>query len=264
MGSKHGWRYRLARRYRCPCCDNFTLEEKPPGTFDICPVCFWEDDYTQYDEPDLDGGANEMSLNQARANYRSFGAQNERSLGYIRKPLDIEKASDTFGLSLEEIRAMPDHKGLLPRIWFSPIIPILIGITIGIIALIWGLAEMEGDISESWGEYLLSLVGLIIAAALFFWGSGGIIRQELHWGDSSEGSTGAQGEFRGGTAVGCGFIIVILSLLSLVVTIYLLSNLEWHPFSGIAFLRLFILAIFVVVIIAIGIHIYRRKIKQEE
>ncbi|ARP50579.1 hypothetical protein B6259_06620 [Ruminococcaceae bacterium CPB6] len=32
----------------------------------VCPVCGWEDDGVQLDEPDLEGGANEMSLNEAR------------------------------------------------------------------------------------------------------------------------------------------------------------------------------------------------------
>lgn len=28
--------------HRCPCCGFLTLDER--GTFEICPVCFWEDD----------------------------------------------------------------------------------------------------------------------------------------------------------------------------------------------------------------------------
>ncbi len=35
-------------RYACPCCGYLTLTEKPPGTFAICPVCFWEDDEVQF------------------------------------------------------------------------------------------------------------------------------------------------------------------------------------------------------------------------
>jgi hypothetical protein len=29
-------------RFRCPCCGFRTLNER--GGYDICPVCFWEDD----------------------------------------------------------------------------------------------------------------------------------------------------------------------------------------------------------------------------
>lgn len=34
--------------------------------YDICPVCNWENERCQYEHPDEDGGANEMSLNQAK------------------------------------------------------------------------------------------------------------------------------------------------------------------------------------------------------
>ncbi|PFR99412.1 hypothetical protein COK55_32640 [Bacillus cereus] len=49
-------------KYTCPCCGYKTLEEEPPGTFDICSICFWEDDNVQFDDPDYEGGANEESL----------------------------------------------------------------------------------------------------------------------------------------------------------------------------------------------------------
>jgi len=51
-------------KYTCPCCGYKTLEEEPPGTFDICSICFWEDDNIQFDDPDYEGGANEESLRQ--------------------------------------------------------------------------------------------------------------------------------------------------------------------------------------------------------
>ncbi len=61
------------RKYKCVCCGNYTLGSEPPGTFDICPVCFWEDDPVQYDDPDYAGGANGISLNQARVNFAKNG-----------------------------------------------------------------------------------------------------------------------------------------------------------------------------------------------
>lgn len=36
--------------YTCPCCGYKTLEECPPGTFEICPICHWEDDNVQFEE----------------------------------------------------------------------------------------------------------------------------------------------------------------------------------------------------------------------
>jgi hypothetical protein len=65
-----GHRTSLGVRYACPCCDLLTLTEPPPGTFEICPVCRWEDDGIQFVDPDYAGGANRPSLLQARETYR--------------------------------------------------------------------------------------------------------------------------------------------------------------------------------------------------
>lgn len=56
-------------KYKCPCCKNRTLSERPPGTYQICPICKWEDDEIQYYNPDYKGGANKVSLNEARQEY---------------------------------------------------------------------------------------------------------------------------------------------------------------------------------------------------
>lgn len=72
--------------YACPCCGFLTLSEQPPGTFEICPVCRWEDDDVQYRDPSYEGGANTISLDQARANFLAIGAMNNESLEFVRKP----------------------------------------------------------------------------------------------------------------------------------------------------------------------------------
>ena len=74
----------------CPCCGFLTMTGPTRGTFDICPICDWEDDDVQYDDPDYEGGANQESLNQARANYAKFGAKNTRALSEVRPPLPDE------------------------------------------------------------------------------------------------------------------------------------------------------------------------------
>ena len=56
----------------CPCCDQRTLHEASPGSFKICPVCGWEDDDAQFRDPTYAGGANAMSLADAR---RAFAAR---------------------------------------------------------------------------------------------------------------------------------------------------------------------------------------------
>lgn len=76
--------------YRCPCCGFKTLDER--GGFDICAVCFWEDD--GQDDADADtvrGGANgRLSLTMARANFREFGACERKHVVNVRKPMADE------------------------------------------------------------------------------------------------------------------------------------------------------------------------------
>jgi Cysteine-rich CPCC len=73
-------------RYACPCCDFLTLTEPPTGTFAICPVCRWEDDNIQFENIDYEGGANGVSLRQARKNFRQYAASDLRSLDRTRAP----------------------------------------------------------------------------------------------------------------------------------------------------------------------------------
>ncbi len=65
--------------YPCVCCGHLTMDE-PPGSFEICPVCFWEDDSVQLRWPDWYGGANHPCLVDAQQNYQRFGACDERSM----------------------------------------------------------------------------------------------------------------------------------------------------------------------------------------
>jgi hypothetical protein len=72
--------------FACPCCGFLTLPEPAAGTYEICPVCFWEDDIVQNDDPGYWGGANVVSLAEAQANFRSFGATERRFIGNVRPP----------------------------------------------------------------------------------------------------------------------------------------------------------------------------------
>ena len=73
-------------KYTCPCCGYKTLDEEPPGTFEICPICFWEDDNVQFDDPDYKGGANDVSLREAQINFEKLGAYEEDKMKFVRKP----------------------------------------------------------------------------------------------------------------------------------------------------------------------------------
>ncbi|MCT4776691.1 MULTISPECIES: CPCC family cysteine-rich protein [Exiguobacterium] len=74
--------------YTCPCCGYQTLNEEPPGTYDICGICFWEDDGVQFRDPDYEGGANTVSLRQAQQNYIRFGVSELLFSDSVRTPTE--------------------------------------------------------------------------------------------------------------------------------------------------------------------------------
>jgi hypothetical protein len=77
---------------RCPICNCLTLsaEEK---SHDICPVCYWEDDGSEKEIPTSEcaGGPNGISVDEARHNYKKFGACSKDFLPNVRKPKPWEK-----------------------------------------------------------------------------------------------------------------------------------------------------------------------------
>ncbi len=78
------------KKYQCPCCGYYTFEEKTGGNYHICPVCYWEDDPIQYADIEYAGGANKVSLVQARQNFLKFGACEENLIDLVRKPEEDE------------------------------------------------------------------------------------------------------------------------------------------------------------------------------
>ena len=54
----------MGENFKCPVCGELIKGE--PRMNDICPRCGWEDDDYQFYNQNLSGGANKMSLNQAR------------------------------------------------------------------------------------------------------------------------------------------------------------------------------------------------------
>jgi hypothetical protein len=74
---------------RCPCCGCYTLSSG--RVFDICPACFWEDDWPDEEfgqpAPQRPQRANHVHLWQARVNSAAFGAAEERLKGLVRLPL---------------------------------------------------------------------------------------------------------------------------------------------------------------------------------
>ncbi|WP_257667160.1 CPCC family cysteine-rich protein [Parapedobacter tibetensis] len=76
----------IINKYKCPCCGYYTLDQRPDNTFQICPVCYWEDDGVQLNDSDYEGGANRVSLNEAKRNFEKFGAIEKGFINQVRPP----------------------------------------------------------------------------------------------------------------------------------------------------------------------------------
>ncbi|MBC7446960.1 MAG: hypothetical protein H7330_02755 [Hymenobacteraceae bacterium] len=74
----------------CACCGYLTVSER--GSFEICSVCFWEDDGQDDSEAHvIKGGPNgAMSLSQARTNFQLFGACELDHIRSVRRPFSNE------------------------------------------------------------------------------------------------------------------------------------------------------------------------------
>ena len=111
---------RLSKRYRCECCENFTLKNRDWGR---CPVCGWQNDadYFDLEDPEMI-----LKLDEAKTNYRAFGAIDDQVFQTVRKPFDFE-----LGIRLNKLgqqaQRKGNHIGIFPRLWYGPMILILIG-----------------------------------------------------------------------------------------------------------------------------------------
>ena len=52
---------------KCPICGQYEFEEE--NNFEGCDVCHWQNDGVQMDDPDYWGGANDLSLNDYKAQW---------------------------------------------------------------------------------------------------------------------------------------------------------------------------------------------------
>lgn len=79
-------------KYPCPCCGYLVFDESP-GSYDICPICFWEDDLSQLRFPRMSGGANGVSLIEAQESYFRHGVSELRFHSNVRTagPSDVRE-----------------------------------------------------------------------------------------------------------------------------------------------------------------------------
>lgn len=101
--------------YPCPRCGHLTLGE-PPGSYEICPVCFWEEDAVQLRWPTYEGGANRPNLIESQRAYAEQGAMEHRFTGLVRRPTDPEAREDTWR-PIDPERDSFEERGVQEAAW---------------------------------------------------------------------------------------------------------------------------------------------------
>ncbi|GAA1548408.1 CPCC family cysteine-rich protein [Kribbella lupini] len=100
--------------YPCPCCGHLAFAELP-GSYEICSICFWEDDLVQLRWPDWTGGANRPSLRESQLNVVRFGAMEQRFVGKVQAPAADDRVDD--GWRLIDDRDLFEPRGVEERPW---------------------------------------------------------------------------------------------------------------------------------------------------
>ena len=83
----------------CPCCGYLTLNQPPPGTYLICPICCWEDNGEPTDEWDYwwSTSNKEVSLDRAQTNFLEFGACDLELSKFGRRQYIVSSSPLTIG-----------------------------------------------------------------------------------------------------------------------------------------------------------------------
>lgn len=93
---------------KCPVCGKTVFSEK--NSYEICPVCEWENDFIQDMDHTLPGGANILSVNEARIEYFLSGSSiyKEKALKlkniFLEERKNIIKENDNTSSKLSELR----------------------------------------------------------------------------------------------------------------------------------------------------------------
>ena len=81
--------------FPCPCCGYLVFDEAP-GSYVICPICFWEDDAVEFEFATDGGGANKVGLVEGQRNFASLGASEKRLLAHVRPPTEADRRESTW------------------------------------------------------------------------------------------------------------------------------------------------------------------------
>lgn len=103
--------------YPCPSC-GFLVFGEPPGSYEICPVCNWEDDCVQLASPGMRGGANKESLKEYQDGIL------EKIPPHVMQMEDLERDPEWRPLEKHEVRRWPEaqetNTGASLSAWETP------------------------------------------------------------------------------------------------------------------------------------------------
>ena len=92
---------------KCPVCGNDTFDDKN-FAYNICPECFWEYDEITLDEPDLTGGANQISFNNYKKMYADLKKENPAFS--CRHGEDLKLLKSTISELYEQVREQKEKE----------------------------------------------------------------------------------------------------------------------------------------------------------
>ncbi len=143
------------RKYQCNCCGFRTLTVS--NGYEICPVCFWEDDPVQNEDPQYSGGANSLSLEETRHNYIEMGASQREFLNRVRPPTLEEMPIPLAGLD-KDIQAQIQRQAKIH------ILATLRGMLSGRINVVDGcdcITTMASQLDAPWDDKLRIFEGIM-------------------------------------------------------------------------------------------------------
>jgi len=98
-------------KYPCPCC-GYCVFEQATGSYNICPICFWEDDEFQLTYP-FAIGANRVNLFVAQNNFLVLRTSEEKFIKLVRTPLSKDMQDPdwrTLDIEKDIIRTSEEKK----------------------------------------------------------------------------------------------------------------------------------------------------------